>query len=266
MVTRHWFVIWMLFFWVGSASANPSNSSAFFEEGLQSYKDKDFQAAELAFGQALKLQPLNAALLFDQALNYSQQKKWGLALAHLRQAQILDPRLSGLNQAFDFLNANLKSASTLQEDSLAADFHGVIGKYFLLPELLIVHWVLSLALLLTMTRLFRRRRRAKQRGEVLPTWQNSHWGVSFLWITASLVLLLKIHWSLDTRATVVAPGDTIVRSGPLPNAAELATIPEGAFISVTDFYKDWVQVRFNQRPVGWVPRKDIFLNTAEGLN
>ncbi len=247
---------------------NPARSDEFpklFAEGIKKYQQKDFSGAEKVWADITKKTPLDASVLLNQALSYSQQKKWGLALAYLREAQLIDPRNASVQQAYQFVLTNMKSRGFHEEDSFIGTFEFQFGKYFLLPEILSVHWLLSLILLLCLGRLFRERRRSVYKGQHAPQWQPLHWTLSAVWALISFVLVLKIASSVDQKATIISSGSAPIRSAPMAEAAELADIPEGTLISIRDFYQDWVQVRFADLPVGWLQRKDLLLLTPEGF-
>lgn len=236
-----------------------------FNEGIKKYQQKDYAGAEIIWSKIIQKNPMDAPALLNQALTYSQQKKWGLALAYLREAQMLEPRNSKIQQAYEFAITNAKSRGFQEEDTFLNSFEFHVGKYFLLPEILSFHWFLSLVLLIVLGQLFRQRRRSKYTGAPVPKWGNLHWSFTSTWVLLSLVLLLKIASTTEQKATVIKSGSTTIRSAPVADAAELAEIPEGALISIRDFYQDWVQVRFDKVPVGWLQRKDLLLLTPEGF-
>ena len=260
-------ILYLLCLWFGPLTlwAKTLGPAFVFSRGVSEYQSNDYSGAEKSFGSYLTQDPLGAEAHFNQALVFSQQKKWGKALAYLRQTELMAPRQSGLPQAFAFISTNYKPQGSLQEDSLLNSFHDSFGHTFMLPEILTLHWIFSLGVLIYGTVLFRQRRMARKSGEVIGSLGPRAWALGAMWCLFSVVLGLKVARSLDTQATVISPGAAIIRSGPVPEAAELGSIPEGAAISVRDFYKDWVQVRFDRQPVGWLQRKDIAIITPEGL-
>lgn len=249
---------------LNNAWANPDENTA-FNAGLAKYKAKDFAAAEAEWSPLIKMDSTNPPILYNQALALVQQQKWGPALAHARQGLLIEPRFNGFHQILNYIDFKMKTRGRQTEDSIASSFEDSFGKYFLLQEALLTHWVLSLVMILVLGALFRARRKSIRNGQEPPGWQSWHWLTASVWIIATLILLLKVTTSIDQKATVIASGPVAIRSAPMDSAAELSQIPEGSLVSIRDFYQDWVQVRFGQYPVGWITRKEVVLLTPEGF-
>lgn len=262
-ILSHGLAFLLLMVFGGLAHADTATST--FDEGLQKFRAAEFPAASEKFEEGLKANPTDSAALINNGLALTHQKKWGLALAHLRQAQLLSPRRTQIQESINFIKGEMKSKIPLVEDSLINSFETTFGQYLLLPELLAAHWTMSLILLIVFGKLFRDRRRAKKMDTIPPGPQWRHWTVAAPWLVLTVLVVFKIASSLDQKATVVASGSISIRSGPLPDAAILSELPEGALITVRDYYKDWVQVHFADNPVGWIPRKEILLLTPAGL-
>jgi tetratricopeptide (TPR) repeat protein len=239
--------------------------TAVFETGLQQYQKQDYHGAEQSWNQVLNTFPNDVATLYNQGLNFIQQKRWGMALAFLRQVQLLSPRHLSVEKALDFVEASMKSRGFNSDQTFLATFENSAGKYILLPEILGIHLLLSLAVLLILGQLFRERRRARFQGAPLHRWAPGHLAAVSTWLLFTVVLVLKIAASLNQQATVITSGLVAVRSGPFKEAAQLGDLPEGALIIVRDFYQDWVQIQFGKTPTGWVPRKEVLLLTPDGL-
>ncbi len=207
----------------------------------------------------------DASVLFNTALDFNQKKNIGLALAYLRQGQLLSPRHQGIRQALDFVLNTTKTKELLEENSILSQYESSFSDYFLLPEILTFHWTVSFFALLIFGKLFRNRRKAHLLLEIPPKMNFWHWGLFATWSLLSCVLLLKIVGSIDQRATIIHSKSVAIRSGPVPDAAELFDISEGANVIVKDYYKDWAQIKFGQYPVGWVFRNDLLLLTPDGF-
>ena len=165
----------------------------------------------------------------------------------------------------EFILSTSKSKELLEESSILSPYEFSFSKYFLLPEILTLHWIISFFALLVFGKLFRNRRKAQFLLEIPPKMNVLHWGLITTWSLLTFVLLLKIVGSIDQRATIIHLKSVAIRSGPVPDAAELFDIPEGANVIVKDYYKNWVQIRFGQYPVGWVSRNDLLLLTPDGF-
>jgi len=215
--------------------------------------------------EALKISATDPVLFFNKALDLIKQEKLGLAIAYLREAQLLAPRHQATKDALNYLQFQLKSKGFQKTDSTLTFFEDSFGHYFVLPEILTFHWFFSLVCLLVLSKLFRDRRRARLKLNPVPSWKPRHWTLCSVWLIITTVLLLKILVSLDQQACIVKSGAAVLRSGPLSDAAELTEIPEGAIVTIKDYYKDWIQIRYNQSPLGWVAKNDLLILTPEGL-
>jgi hypothetical protein len=250
---------------LSSRAATSGVVTDLFAQGLDAYRTKDFSTAEGFWRKALHQSPVDASILYNQSLNFIQQKKWGYALAYLRQTQLVNPRHSGAQQATAYLEATLKSRGFRDEETLANSFESSLGKFILLPEVLALHLIASLILILILGKHFRERQRANYTENPIPSWRLIHFGTFFIWLLVSMGLGLKTIYSLPQRATVVSEGSVAIRSGPMVEAAELSSVPEGALVAIREYYQDWLQIRYAQLPVGWVQRKHLLLITPEGL-
>jgi len=215
--------------------------------------------------EALKLNSADPSVYFNHALEFIKLNKLGLAIAYLREMQLLAPRHQGTQDALNYLQFQLKAPGFGKKDSLIGQFESTVGRFFLLPEALIFHWTYSLLGLLILGNLFRKRRRAKWKLETPPPIQSKHWFYVISWTLVSFVLVLKIISSMEQQASVIKDGSALLRSGPLTDAAELGEVPEGALVSVHDYYNDWVQIRYNQNPLGWVNKNELLVLTPQGF-
>jgi tetratricopeptide (TPR) repeat protein len=250
--------------WTGLTLAAPHPKTDVFEQGLHYYEKGDFKGAREAYVSILKEDPLDSNVLLNLAITSAQLQEWGFALAYLRQIEVTAPRTPGLEKAKAFIAANSKLARPKDDTSLVDDFEALIGHQVILPELLLIHWLITFALLYFGARAFRQHQLARFRNEKAPSLGLRLRLLGLTWIMASLFLLMKIFWAFDSHATVTKPGYISLRSGPLSEAAELATIPEGALVVVKSIYKDWAQVRYGQQPAGWVQKQELFINHGSG--
>lgn len=237
----------------------------FFMEGSKQYQQQNYAGAVSNWTRQLKADPLDTNVLFNLSLAFSNQQKWGLALAHLYELHLLDPRHTKANQVANYIDSHFKSMPSQIEDSFLSLFDRYVGGYFLLQEILFAHFVLSLTLLIVLAQLFRERRLAPLREMLPPPWEIKHWSFIFLWVGLTLTLFLKIWTSTYQKGVIITPGNVAIRSGPLSDAAELTSISEGSVVLIKDYYKDWLQVQFGRAPVGWIERKNLALLTSQGL-
>jgi uncharacterized protein YraI len=86
------------------------------------------------------------------------------------------------------------------------------------------------------------------------------------WLLVTFAIMLKAVWVMELHGTVIQQGATTVRSGPLIEAAELASIPEGTAVVIKDIYKDWAHITFGDQPAGWVKTSDLFITRPSGTN
>jgi tetratricopeptide (TPR) repeat protein len=236
-----------------------------FSQGLVKYQHQEYAGAEQLWSEALRMAPTDTSLLFNQALCLLQQNKWGLAWAHLRELQLLSPRFPGLAQSLEYLQSKARLRSPLADDSLLGLYENLLGKYFLLPEALTLHWIFSLAALFFLGRLYRARRRAQLKELPRPPWQISHGVLAASWGILTLILVLEILSHIPQRATIITGEPVMVRSAPFNESVELTDLPPGGVVTITDYYKEWVQVQSPEKPTGWLTRQSLLLLTPSGL-
>lgn len=215
--------------------------------------------------EAIKLPVADPALFFNKALQFIKTNQIGLALAYLREAQLLAPRHQKTQGALDYLQFQLKSKGFQKSEAFLPLVEDSLGKYYKLPEALALHWAFSLVALVILGKLFRDRRRARLKANPIPPWKIKHWTFCSIWLLMSTLLLFKILISVGQQATVIKPGVSFLRSGPLPDAAELNEVPEGALVTIKDYHNDWVLIKYNQSPLGWITKNDLLILTPEGL-
>lgn len=215
--------------------------------------------------QALQLSVSNPMILFNKALEFSKQQNFGLALAYLREVQLLEPRHKGTRQALDYIQHQLNGKGIRTQEDFFESAESSFLNTLLLPEILTIHWVLSLILLVVLSKLYREFKRARLQQQPSPAWQWPQWSIAFVWCLATLILIVKIISATDTKATIISSGPTPMRSGPVAEATELVEIPEGTLLSVNDFHDDWVQVSRQNLPMGWVQRDQILILSPDGF-
>lgn len=255
-----WFLIFTIFSGV-SWGLNPLQ----FEEGLKHYSEKKYPEAEKIWKQALSESPSDPSVIFNLGLLYSQQNRWGLAMAHFREAQLLSPRHPGLSEAMDYILQTSKIRGLQEDSNLLGLFEKHLGRIILLPEVLSLHLFISVLLLFLLGSLFRSRRRAQLKLTPPPHPTKRHYWMVALWSLLSVFLALKITTTIHQKGTIIRQEMAFIRSGPFNEAPQITTIPEGAQVNVTDYYQDWMQVQFKDQPTGWVHRKDLILITTEGF-
>ena len=68
---------------------------------------------------------------------------------------------------------------------------------------------------------------------------------------------VKIKNKSDLKLGVVLAENVDVKSGRAVDAITLFQLHEGALVTVTDRYDDWLEVRLNDEQKGWVPQKSL---------
>ena len=64
---------------------------------------------------------------------------------------------------------------------------------------------------------------------------------------------------IAARGGAVVVHDAGVRSGPLEEASSAFTVHDGAELSVLDTKDDWIQIRADERHIGWLKREQTQL-------
>src|SRR6185312_14104352 len=78
----------------------PEKPEAVFARGKQALQQNDLSGADSAFREVLRCDPKSAAADVNLAVVEMRRKQWSQALAHLHQAKVLAPEMSGIDLNF----------------------------------------------------------------------------------------------------------------------------------------------------------------------
>ncbi len=218
-----------------------------FLNGIQAYRNNDFQKAKEIFSQMVQDNPDNPTLLYNLGLAEYHLGRMGLALGLWRKARTLNPEGIPVEQAISFTEEQLFPN---QRDKT---FISTI--YITLLKLPL--WVWWLASLVSFT---------------AAGWWSLEYGVkkrlmpnlwpSWLFFVFPFFIFTTIFATLDyldhtkVSATVVAK-ELSSRAGPSETSPELGQLSEGQLVKVEKMYQNWVQIRTQTGSPGWVPQNAV---------
>lgn len=259
------FVLLLSVTFIADKSWTVPEQAPLFEWGFKSFDQKHFEDTEKSWQKALQGDPQNPVLLYNLASVSLHLKKWGQALAYLRQLEIYFPQNFSLQPFFDFIRQETVSLDVKRSLEPTNRIETLVFSNMSLPEFLMLHFIYSALILILLTRLFRLRRRQRLSGEEPSSLSPAHWTFLALWGILTLQLFVQILWHSPQRGTLIATTATTVHSAPFDEAPSIGTLLEGSLLSIKEFSGDWVQVVHRDSNTGWIKRNRLLLHTAQGL-
>jgi hypothetical protein len=207
---------------------------------------KNFQAF-------LQTHPNDAKSHLNLTTIFAKQKNWGMAWAHFRKAQALDPHLAGLSALKDILEENFSPPG------LSGPFYRW-GRPFLAalpPALLLFILLISVTALghLLITHL-KKRKWARDAEEPAPSLSGVFWVATVFCVLSCVFLLGQMRLRSETFA-VVAQAQASLFSAPGENGFEVGTLSAGTELKVLRSQQAWVQVTNESGTSGWIAADSI---------
>lgn len=233
--------------------AGQSQPIASFEAGNVSYANKDWVTAIANYTVALDSGYNAAALHFNLANAYYQNKQLGPAILHYERAWRLEPTDPDIQ-------FNKKLANLQVIDKVASDEKTVIGVWwvsFLLTfstngwtyaalALFLATGLLGILFLATLHRF----------------WRPFTFFGSIITLVLALLLSLIAHQRLRitqpaTDKAIIMTPNVYVKSAPTDDATDLFILHEGLQVDVQDPKGSWVRIAVGNDKQGWVPAASI---------
>lgn len=235
-----------------------TNANESFQKGLQEFKNKNFPEAQSQFGQALKENPNNLAILLNLGLAYYQLNQKGMSLAYLLKANKLDPGFEPVNSAINVVKKQLKENVVPQKESDFEYFRkAVLNKISL-------NAILSLAALTLLfsgflwIKYFSTKKKSAEEELDAPDFPAIAVIISVAFLAMGLLGVAKIYEAYTPRAIVLTE-NTEVKLAPGQEQTQLFILQEGSEVLVGQIQNDWVQITYPGSYTGWVPKEKIFL-------
>ncbi len=228
----------------------PADASKYFEEVVRAndlHFEKRYAQSAKAYESLIDKGARNGYLYYNLANTYIRMGKTGPAVLNYIRARKLIPRDENLA-------ANLKFAIQQTRDKIEPPSPGTLSALFLwsndfnLRELIYLAMILNFIFWIT-----------------LALWMYFRSSSLQLARNVLLGLLLFLFFSIgvklknesDSKLAVVLDERVEVKSGGAEDAITLFQLHEGALVTVTDKYEDWLEVRLNDEQKGWVPKNSV---------
>lgn len=243
---------------IGQLAASPSENSTLFDSGVAYFKEGSYDKAISTYANLLKSGERAPEIFHNLGLAHYYKGEKGWALAYFRELAQSQPRNRSLVKTIDHIESQLAQKDFDRERGIGEDINSIILRWFLLPEMLLLH-LSSLAYfgVLVVWRMAKRRRNVNIEERTALLTPGLYVGLFFL-VSLTLLVLMKINMEATDFATIVSKNRLILKSGPSQNAADLYDLFEGFEVVVDSEFKDWVQITYQDRITGWVKSENIW--------
>ncbi len=219
-------------------------------------QEQNWSQAETALTQQYILAKSQSVVtLFNLALTFIKQEKWGWAMACYRQIEWLEPRSSYTKQLKQYLFDQEKLKGLWESssfiDGLGQELIGFVTK----NESIFIFSLVSLMTLIYWVRALGRRKRAIKTGESLPWVGVGVFISTLLWFFVS-VLLISVLYQNQKYQFVIVTESAQLRSLPVDGAASLTELRSGQTLVVKQTKKDWFFVQTSKGQNGWAHMSD----------
>ena len=226
---------------------SPPSSSHPFLEGLQAYKEQNFQKAQEHFTKLVEEYPKNPVILYNLGLAEYQLGRFGMALGLWRKARSIDKGLKPVQKAIAFTEEQLFPAPTHSS--------------FLTPILKGLRaFPLWAWLSLCLTSFFGAffflidyglKRRLPP--NLWPSWIFLLFPVWLFSTVLSLSLFMEKQQPMGTVTLKKLP----THANPTETSPTLSELEEGQKVFIKKTHGEWLQVQSPSGPPGWVPQGAI---------
>ena len=238
----------LLFFILTFFTVLPIDASEYLKEIVRAndlYSEKRYAQSAQAYESLIQKGVRNGYLYYNLANTYIRMGKTGPAVLNYIRARKWIPRDENLE-------ANLKFAIQQTQDKIEPPAPGTLSTLFFwsndfnLNELIylaiglnFVFWV-SLALWL-----------------YFPSLKIIRNALFCFLLLSFFSIGVKLKSESDFKLAVVLAERVEIKSGHAEDAVTLFQLHEGALVTVTDKYENWLEVRLNDEQKGWVPKNSI---------
>lgn len=235
-----------------------------YKEGLTSFQEQNFEAAESRFAEALEKDPNNPYALYNWGLSKLKLGKAGWAFAAWRKALHVDPGLSSASRGLDYL---IKNFSLPGRKGPAGHWEVFRAKFLAFIPLTALFFAAALLLSSAGWLLIKyaaNRKVAVEEELPLPSppWLGLLFGLLFLVFQA--IAFAKLYDGFQPRGVVVVE-ITQVLSAPEPESSVLFEILEGAEVLILRKNGDWAQIQYPSGLAGWIPTSTVFQTSGQEL-
>lgn len=239
--------------------------STYFKQGVNSYQNKDYTAAEKSFSQGLEVEPNNAELLTNLGLVEYQLNNKGKALGYFRRALEISPELEAAQDGIKFVNSQLKVKDIPHQSDTFESIHTNLLQSLNLKFLLLMVLVLFLFSGWIFIKYFSARIKNLKAEEAMPDIPIVGIILLLLFIVITSITSLKIYDSFQVRGTIIKEKIS-VQSAPGENQSVLFDIYEGLEVLVKESNANYVLINYPGGMSGWIKKDDIMISTYRSMH
>jgi tetratricopeptide (TPR) repeat protein len=234
---------------IGLTLLHADEFAAAFDQANKLYAQGQYAEAAAAYQKLVDSRRVSAALYFNLGNAYFKNNQLGYAIAHYRLARNLAPRDPEVRANLQYARSRAGASSSTPPDNPRAWLSWLaLDEWTLLAMVTGWLWIGLLTL-----------------GLWRDEWQSKLGKYTRLtgaiWVIIMLCFGFKVQAALNAKPAVVVVRDATVRYGPLEEAREAFTLPDGAEVVVLDEQGNWVQIRDASRRTGWLRRNQLLVLT-----
>lgn len=237
-------------------SDSPHSANEFYQAGIQSYQNNEFEKACEFFEQAWQQEHGNPLILYNWGLSEYKLENYGMAAAAWRKALSISPRFPQAQKALEFASPQLPSSPMSSSEDWEVLRSRVLNK-FSLEHFLTLMTILLLFSGWASLNYLGRRRKAIQDEKPMPPFPTLAVILSALFLVSLLFSGLKTYDHFTPRATIIQQS-AVIRSLPDSQANELFKLEGGAEVIIRRSANEWTQITYPGGMTGWVPREALF--------
>lgn len=227
-----------------------------FEKGLNAYKEKKFEEAQVALNAALDESPTNLAVLNNLAMTHFELNHKGKALAYWLKALKLDPGFEEAHQGVSFVKSKLTPNPFSVKDS---DFESIRKSILKDLSLNLLFALTAITFLVAGLQWIRHMGSVKKSlidESSPPPVTIISIAFSALFVLSVGVLFLKVWDQLTPRAIIIKE-KVELKLAPGADQSKLVDLNEGTEVDIGVIKNDWVQVKIPGNYSGWLSKDDI---------
>lgn len=241
------FLLKILFIFFATLWAQEPSSG--FLDGVNAYKNKNFQKAQEIFTPLVQENPENPALLYNLGLAEYQLGRFGMALGLWRKARNLDSSFTPVEEAIAFTEEKLfpdKGHETF-----------IVSIYKALTTLPLWMWCSLSLLTFFLASYFSLEYGVKKRLSInlWPTWVFTIFPI-FLFST---FFAFNLFTSSRQMMGTVIERNLLTHANPTESSPTLSELEEGQVVSVEKVHQNWLQIRSQRGAPGWVPQSSVII-------
>ena len=230
---------------VSARAETGSTADSDFDAANTLYAQGKFTEAAAVYEKAIHSGSISSAIYFNLGNAFYKSGQIGHAVAAYRQAAQISPRDPDIRANLNFVRGQIQGPVLP-----TTHWQRWLDRLTLNEWTFIASAALWILLLLLAAIQFRPALKSALRSLTL---------VSGVATVAAIFCLISVISDRSTPLAIVSVPEAMVRNGPFDEFQSVFTVNNGAELAVIDQKNDWLQVRADERKVGWIKRSEVLL-------